>query len=154
MNAVIKRTSFAEGNYVNAEAFANTELEVPPFVANARLINKVKAGLKKLDALSVTAIQRSDKNTRATSTSTRELSFVLPAALAVKTYQIKSSADVAFSFKNSDGKIYEAVSGEIEIEPANDDKNIKGRFNVNLELPDTEEKTFVLKGSFQVLKAG
>lgn len=153
MNAVIKRNSFAEGNYVNAEAFANSELEVLPFTANARLIDKVKAGRNKLDAMSITAIQRSDKKTRATHTSTRELTLVLPADLAVGKYEVKSRADVAFSFKDGDGKIYEGVSGEIEIEPASDE-NVKGRFNINIELPDAEENTFILKGKFQVLKAG
>ncbi|EZP25881.1 DUF6252 family protein [Pseudomonas sp. RIT288] len=153
MNAVIKRTSFAAGNYVSAEAFANAQLEVNPFNANARLIDKVKTGRNKLDAMCITAIQRSDKNTRVSNTTTRELTFVLPADLAVGKYEVKSRDDVAFSFKNSDGKIYEGVSGEIEIEPASDE-NVKGRFNINIDMPDNEENIFILKGKFQVLKAG
>jgi hypothetical protein len=153
MNAVIRRTSFAEGNYVNAKAFANTELPFAEFAATSRLINKVKAGAKKLDAFCITAIERSDKRTRASQTTVRELTIVVPIDLDVGHYEVKGRDDVGFSLKNDDGTIYEGISGNISLTPASEG-NVKGSFNVNIEMPNTEEQTFILKGDFQVLKAG
>jgi hypothetical protein len=151
MNAVIKRTGFAAGNYVIAKAYANPELPFAEFDATSRLIKNVKAGPNKLDALCITAIHRSYKVTRASKTTVRELIFVLPAKLEAGEYEVKSRDDVGFSFKDNDNTIYESSSGNISIEPASDG-NVKGIFNVTLDLPD--DKTFMLKGDFQVLKAG
>jgi hypothetical protein len=153
MNAVIKRTGFAAGNYVIAKAFANTELTFVDFNATSRLIGKVKAGAKKLDALCITAIERSDKRTRASQTTVRELTILLPDSLDVGEYEVKGRDDVGFSLKNDDGTVYEGISGNISITPASEG-NVKGSFNVNIEMPNTEEQTFILKGDFKVLKAG
>lgn len=153
MNAVIKRDGFAAGNYVIAKAFANTELTFVDFNATSRLIDKVKTGAKKLDALCITAIERSDKRTRASQTTVRELTILLPDSLDVGEYEVKGRDDVGFSLKNDDGTVYEGISGNISITPASEG-NVKGSFNVNVEMPSTEEQTFILKGDFQVLKAG
>jgi hypothetical protein len=60
---------------------------------------------------------------------------------------------VIFSFIDEDGTLYEGVSGNITLEPALGD-NVRGSFDVQLELLDTDGKTFPYKGNFQVLKAG
>lgn len=151
-NAVIKRTGFAKGNYVIASAFA-TDKKIPEFNATSRLIERVKAGPKKTDAVLITAIHRPVPNTKAKSLPARELFICIPADFTTGTYQLKSRDDVSFSFKDAENTIYEAVSGTIELEPAQGE-NVKGNFKVDLELPDTDGKTFLLKGSFQVLKAG
>jgi len=153
MNVVIKRTSFARGNYVNASAFATADKEFPEFIATSRLIERVKAGEKKIDAVLITAIDRPVPNTRAKSSPARELHICIPENLEVGDYALKSREDVSFSFKDTDDTIYEGIAGNIQLEPALEN-NVKGSFNVNLELLNTEGKTFLLKGNFQVLKAG
>lgn len=153
MNATIRRTSFAEDNYVNAKAFANTELPFADFNATSRLINKVKAGPKKLDAFCITAIERSDKRTRASQTVVRELTILFPGSLDVGEHEVKSRDDVGFSLKNDDGTVYEAISGKLIIERVSEG-NVAGSFNVNIEMPNTDEQTFIFKGEFRVLEAG
>lgn len=152
MNAVIKRTSFAAGNYVNASAFA-TDKEFPDFIATSRLIERVKAGTKKTEAVLITAIDRPASNTKAKSFPARELHISIPKTFDVGDYPLKSRDDVSFSFKDADNTIYEGVSGNIVLEPAVGE-SVKGSFKVDVELPDTDGKTFLLKGNFQVLKAG
>ncbi|WP_460145890.1 hypothetical protein [Pseudomonas sp. S2_A02] len=152
MSAVIKRTSFAEGNYVNALAFANDK-EFPEFIATSRLIDRVKAGRKKTEAVLITAIDRPASKTRAKSLLARELHISIPANFEVGVYALKSRDDVSFSFKDADDTIYEGVSGSIQLEPAVGE-SVKGNFKVDLELPGTDGETFLLKGQFQVLKAG
>jgi hypothetical protein len=152
MSAVIKRTSFAEGNYVNASAFANDK-EFREFTATSRLINWVKAGRKKTEAVLITAIDRPASKTRAKSLPARELHISIPASFETGDYALKSRDDVSFSFKDADDTIYEGVSGNIQLEPSMGE-SVKGNFKVDLELPGTDGKTFLLKGQFQVLKAG
>lgn len=151
MNAVIKRTGFAKGNYVIVEAFANTELRFDEFNATSRLISKVKAGANKLDAFCITAIERSDKHTRASPTTVREMTILLPESLENGKHEAKGRADVALSFKDKDNTVYEAISGHILIEPTSEE-NVKGSFNATFDL--SEDNTFMLKGKFHVLKAG
>ncbi|MFS2096711.1 hypothetical protein ACCC96_27300 [Pseudomonas sp. Pseusp11] len=153
MNAVIKRTSFAPGNYVNASAFANTDKDFPEFIATSRLIDRVKTGINKTEAVLITAIDRPASKTRAKSSPARELHMSIPANGETGIFLLKSRDDVSASFIDADNTIYEAVSGKIEVESAAGE-NIKGKFNIDLELPGTEGKTFILKGEFQVLKAG
>lgn len=152
MNAVIKRTSFADGNYVTASAFA-TDKEVPEFIATSRLIERVKAGVKQTEAVLITAIHRPASKTKAKSLPARELHISIPADFAAGEYALKSRDDVSFSFKDADNTIYEGISGSIGLE-APVGEHVKGSFKVDLELPDTDGKTFLLKGNFQVLKAG
>jgi hypothetical protein len=153
MNTVIKRTSFAPGNYVNASAFANTDTEFPEFIATSRLIERVTTGIKKTEAVLIKAIDRPASKTRAKSSPARELHISIPANFEIGDYALKSRDDVNFSYKAADNTIYEGVSGSIQLEPAKGE-SVKGNFKVDLELPGTEGKTFLLKGSFQVLKAG
>lgn len=153
MNAVIKRTSFAPGNYVNASAFANPDNVFPEFIATSRLINWVKTGINQTQAVLIRAIDRPVSNTRAKSLPARELHISIPANFEIGDYVLKSRDDVSFSFKDADDTIYEGVSGTIQLEPAVGE-SVKGNFKVDLELPGTDGKTFLLKGSFQVLKAG
>lgn len=153
MNAVIKRTSFAPGNYVNASAFANPDSVFPEFIATSRLITRIKTGVNKTEAVLITAIDRPASKTRAKSSPARELHISIPADLATGDYALKSRDDVSFSLKDADDTVYEGVSGAIQLEPAVGE-SIKGNFKVDLELPGTDGKTFLLKGSFQVLKAG
>ncbi|WP_095187219.1 hypothetical protein [Pseudomonas sp. Irchel 3E19] len=152
MKAVIKRTSFASGNYVNAAAFA-TKTEFPEFIATSRLIDKVKSGPQKIDAVLITAIDRPAANTKAKSLASRTLYISIPDNFEVGDYQLKSRPDVDFSLKDADGTVYESVSGKIKLEPALGD-NVKGSFQADLEYPGTNGETFTLKGNFQVLKAG
>jgi hypothetical protein len=150
MNAVIKRISFAEGNYVTATAFA-THKEIPDFIATSRLIDKVKAGPNKTDAVLITAIDRPVPKTKAKSLPAREIHVCIAADFEPGVYALKNRDDVSFSFKDEDGTIYEGESGEIKLEPALGN-NVKGSFNINLEVPNTDGETFILKGEFQVLK--
>jgi hypothetical protein len=152
MNAVIKRISFAPGNYVTATAFA-THKEIPEFIATSRLINKVKAGPNKIDAVLITAIDRPAPKTRAKSMPARDFYLSIPANFEPGVYPLKSRDDVSCSFKDGDSTLYEGVSGNITLEPALGD-NVRGSFDVQLELPDTDGETFTYKGNFQVLKAG
>ncbi len=152
MKAVIKRTSFADGNYVNAAAFA-TKTEFPEFIATSRLIDNVKSGPQKTDAVLITAVHRPAAKTKAKSLAARTVYISLPANFAVGDYELRSRADVDFSFKDADGTVYESVSGNIKLEPALGD-NVKGSFQAALEYPGTGGETFTLKGNFQVLKAG
>jgi hypothetical protein len=152
MNAVIKRISFAEGNYVTADVFA-THKEIPAFVATSRFIDKLKAGLNKIDTVKITAVERPTPKTRAKSSPVREIHMCVPGDFETGVHSLKTRADVSFSFKDEDGTIYEGDSGEIKLEPASGE-NVKGSFNVNLELPNTNGKTFIIKGDFQVRKAG
>ncbi|SFW80485.1 hypothetical protein [Pseudomonas sp. NFACC04-2] len=152
MNAVINQLSFAKGNYVTASAFSNHDKEFPEFAATSRLIEKKKAGVKQTETVVITAVDREEKQTRASITSKRELIISIPADYEPGSYELKTRDDVSFSLRDSDKTIYEGVSGTIDLVPA-PEGNIKGKFNVNLELPDTNGETFILKGQFQVLKA-
>jgi hypothetical protein len=113
----------------------------------------VKAGPKKTEAVLITAIDRPVSKTKAKSFPARELHISIPATFDVGDYPLKSRDDVSFSFKDADNIIYEGISGNIVLEPAVGE-SVKGSFKVDLELPDTDGKTFLLKGNFQVLKAG
>jgi hypothetical protein len=152
MSASIQRTSFAEGNYVTAAVYPSNE-KFPAFVATSRLIDKLKAGLNKIDTVKITAVERPTPKTRAKSSPVREIHMCVPGDFETGVHSLKTRADVSFSFKDEDGTIYEGDSGEIKLEPASGE-NVKGSFNVNLELPNTDGETFILKGNFQVLKAG
>ncbi|OOG10680.1 hypothetical protein [Pseudomonas sp. C9] len=152
MNAVIKRTSFAEGNYINASAFA-TEKDITDFIATSRLIDRVKSGPQKTETVKITAIDRPASKTKAKSLPARELVICIPADFAPGEYPLKSRDDVSFSFKDADDTIYEGISGDIVLEPGVGD-SVKGNFKIDLEFPDTDGETFLLKGVFQVLKAG
>ncbi|MHC8400875.1 hypothetical protein ACYZTX_15735 [Pseudomonas sp. MDT1-17] len=152
MTATIKPNSFANGNYVNASAFA-TGKEFPEFIATSRLIERVKAGTKMTEAVLITAIHRPAPKTKAKNLPARELLISIPANFETGDYALKSRDDVSFSFKDEDNTIYEGISGNIVVEPATGER-VKGTFKVNLEIPGTDEKTFLLKGNFQVLKAG
>jgi hypothetical protein len=152
MNAVIKRISFAPGNYVTATAFA-THKEIPEFIATSRLIDKLKAGLNKIDTVKITAVERSTPKTRAKSSPVREIHMCVPGDFKTGVHFLKTRDDVSVSFIDEDGTLYEGVSGNITLEPALGD-NVRGSFDVQLELPDTDGKTFPYKGNFQVLKAG
>lgn len=152
MNAVIKPTSFAKGNYVIASAFA-THKEIPQFIATSRLIDKVKAGRDIIDAIKITAVHRPDKKTKAKSLPPREIYLCIPDNYEQGEHALKTRADVSFSFKDEDSTIYEGISGNITLEPALGE-NVKGSFVVQLERPDTDGETFICKGNFQVLKAG
>ncbi|PZW64892.1 hypothetical protein F475_00965 [Pseudomonas sp. URMO17WK12:I6] len=149
MNAVIKQISFAPGNYVTAKAYANTGTPFEDFIATSRLIDQVKVGVQQLDAVQITAIDRPASNTKAKSYPAREIIIILPKDFPVGKHAIKSSPDVALSFKD-DTVVSEAISGEIEIEPAVDSANVKARFKVVVE--NADETTFQLNGDFQVLK--
>ncbi|UZE21709.1 hypothetical protein LOY67_16815 [Pseudomonas sp. B21-056] len=152
MNAVINQLSFAKGNYVTASAFSNHGKEFPEFAATSRLIEKKKAGVKQTETVVITAVDREEKQTRASITSKRELIISIPADYEPGSYELKTRDDVSFSLRESDQTIYEGISGTIDLVPA-PEGNIKGKFNVDLELPDTDGETFILKGQFQVLKA-
>jgi hypothetical protein len=151
MNTVINRLSFAQGNYVTASAFSTHGKDFPEFAATSRLIEKKPAGISRTEAVVITAIDREEKKTRTTDTSTRELIISLPADFEPGVYELKTRDDVSLSLKEST-TIYEGVSGSIELVPASEG-NVKGNFNVDLELPDGDGETFILKGQFQVLKA-
>lgn len=153
MNAVIKQISFAPGNYVTASAFANPDNDFPEFIATSRLINRVKTGINQTEAVLIRAIDRPVSNTRAKSSPARELHISIPANFEIGDYVLKSRNDVNISFKDTDDTVYEGVSGSIQLEPAVGE-SVKGNFKVDLELPGTGGKTFLLKGSFLVLTAG
>ncbi|TPG98131.1 hypothetical protein EAH72_04135 [Pseudomonas caspiana] len=142
MNAVVKRVSFAEGNFVTASAQGNSNF--PEFIATSRLIEKIKIGSE--EALLLTAIERVKDNPL------REIYISIPATLAPQTYNVQNNPLVSFGLKIDD-KIYESVAGEITLNPPLDDKNMAGSFKVEVEVPDSDGKTFVVKGNFQVLKA-
>lgn len=150
MNAVIKRTSFARGNYVNATAFANPSVKFDPFIATSRLIDKVKTGTAKTDAVLITAVDRPTSPTKAQSFPAREFSILIPADFAVGVYSLQNRDDVAFSFKDADSTVYESVSGKLELEPSIGN-NVKGKVDANLDGPNGA--TFQLKVEFQVLKS-
>ncbi|MGU9805875.1 UNVERIFIED_CONTAM: hypothetical protein HPS20_15440 [Pseudomonas sp. CM11] len=151
MNAATYQLSFAPGNYVTASAFSTNGKDFPEFVATSRLIEKKKAGITRTEAVVITAIDREEKKTRATITSTRELIIIIPASFEPGSYELKTRDDVGFSLKEST-TIYEGISGSIELVPASEG-NVRGNFNVDLELPGTNGQTMLLKGQFQVLKA-
>lgn len=153
MNAATTQLSFAPGNYVTASAFATNGKDFPEFVATSRLIEKKKAGIKQTETVVITAIDREEKKTKASTTTTRELTISIPADYEPGSYELKTRDDVSFSLKESDKTIYEGVSGSIDLTPASEG-NVKGKFNIDLELPDTDGQTFILKGQFQVLKVG
>jgi|UPI000362229C hypothetical protein len=149
MNAVIKRISFADGNYVTAKAYANTGPSFEDFSATSRLIDHVKVGTEKLGALKITAVDRPASDTKAKSYPAREIIFILPEGCPVGTYEIKSRPDVALSFKDGTA-VGEAISGEIEIEPTVDNANVKATFKVDVENADGTKCQ--LDGKLQVLK--
>ncbi|WLH10545.1 hypothetical protein PSH58_16745 [Pseudomonas hefeiensis] len=151
MNAATHQLSFAPGNYVTASAFSTNGKEFPEFVATSRLIEKKKAGITRTEAVVITAIDREEKKTRATVTSTRELTISIPANFEPGSYELKTRDDVSFSFKAST-TIYEGISGSIELIPTSEG-NVRGNFNVDLELPEADGQTILLKGQFQVRKA-
>ncbi|WP_236192819.1 hypothetical protein [Pseudomonas glycinae] len=151
MNVAIKRASFAPGNFFNASAYPASDIE--DFVATSRLIAQEKVGPEKVEAIHVTAIHRPGLKTRASKSQTaREINILMPANLALGNYILKTRHDVDFSFKDAELNIFEGVSGEIKLEPAQEDENVRGSFQVEVEDPRTEGKTFLLKGQFQVLK--
>ncbi len=149
MSAAIKQTSFNSGNYVTAKAFANTGPSFKDFSATSRLIDKVKVGVLQLDAIQITAIDRPASNTKAKSYPAREIIIILPKDYPVGKHVIKSSHDVALSFKDGTS-VSEAISGDIEIKPAGDSANVKATFKVVVE--NADGTTFQLNGEFQVLK--
>ncbi|RON24331.1 hypothetical protein BK660_01265 [Pseudomonas brassicacearum] len=153
MNAVIKRISFAEGNYVTATPYA-THKVIPEFIATSRLIDTVKSGPKKINTVKITAIDRPASKTRAKSSPAREICLCLPDSFEPGEYVLKTRDDVSSSFKDENGIVYEGVSGNITLQPTVGENNVAGLFDINYELPDTEGETFILKGKFQVLKAG
>jgi hypothetical protein len=141
MNAVVKRVSFAEGNFVTASAQGNSNF--PEFIATSRLIEKIKIG--SAEVVLLTAIERVNNKLR-------EIYISIPADLTPRTYNVQNNSQVSFGLKIDD-KIYESVAGEITLNPPLDDKNMAGSFKVEVEVPDSDGKTFVAKGNFQVLKA-
>ncbi|CAH0270360.1 hypothetical protein [Pseudomonas brassicacearum] len=151
MNAATHQLSFAPGNYVTGSAFSTNGKDFPEFVATSRLIEKRKAGISQTEAIVITAIDREEKKTRASITSTRELIISIPANLEPGSYDLNTRDDVSFSLKEST-TIYEGISGSIELVPASEG-NVRGNFNVDLELPETDGQTMLLKGQFQVRKA-
>jgi hypothetical protein len=149
MSAVIKQISFAPGNYVTAKASANTGKSFADFIATSRLIDQVKVGTEKVNAVQITAIDRPASSTKAKSYPARELIIILPEDYPVGKHEIKSRPDVALSFKD-DTAVSEAISGHIEIEPAVGSANVKARFKVSVE--NADGTTFQLDGDLQVLK--
>ena len=149
MNAVIRRTSFAPGNYVTAKAFANTGTPVADFIATSRLIDQVKVGTQKLDAVQITAIDRQASVTKAKSYPAREIIIIIPKDYPVGKHVIKSSANVALSYKNGTS-VSEADKGYIEILPTVGSANVKATFKADIE--NADGTTFQLGGEFQVLK--
>lgn len=151
INPVIKRSGFAEGNYFIADAFTGGKFSFEEFNATSRLIDRLKAGLKKLDVVKITAIERTLPHTRAGHPSVRELTISLPIELAIGKYEFKDGT--SFSFKDAEGKVVEASSGTLEILPSAGDV-VKGKIKADLDVPGSEGETFALNASFQVLKAG
>lgn len=151
MSAVIKQISFAPGNYVTAKASANTGKSFADFIATSRLIDQVKVGTEKVNAVQITAIDRPASDTKAKSYPARELIIIIiiPKDYPVGKHEIKSRPDVALSFKD-DTAVSEAISGHIEIEPAVGSANVKARFKVSVE--NADGTTFQLDGDLQVLK--
>lgn len=151
MNAVINQLSFAQGNYVTASAFSTQGKDFPEFAATSRLIEKKVAGATRTETVVITAVDREEKMTRVSATSTRELIICIPANYELGIHKIKTRDDVSFSFKDEDKIVYEGIKGTIELVPA-PEGNVKGSFNIDIEIPESEEQTFILKGQFQVLK--
>ncbi|MCH4901972.1 MULTISPECIES: hypothetical protein [Pseudomonas] len=149
MNAVIRRTSFAPGNFVTAKAFANGGAPVADFTASSRLIETKKVGPDKIDAVEITAIDRPPSGTKAKTNPARELTLIVPDGFPIGKHVLTSRSDVAVSYKDGTA-ISEGISGDIEIKPASDQKNVAADFNVTLE--NADGTTFQLKGGFQVLK--
>ena len=153
INPVIKRSGFAEGNYFIGDAFTGGKFSFEAFNATSRLIDRLKAGLKKLDVVKITAIERTPPRTRAGSTSVRELTISLPIELAIGEYELKGTDGTSFSFKDAEGKVVEASSGTLKILPS-EGNVVKGEIKADLDVPGSEGETFALKARFQVLKAG
>jgi hypothetical protein len=151
MNAAINQPSFAQGNYVTASAFSTQGKDFPEFVATSRLIEKKVAGPTRTATVVITAVDREQKMTRISASSTRELIICIPANYELGVHKIKTRDDVSFSFKDKNKVVYEGIKGTIELVPATEG-NVKGSFNIDIEIPDSEEQTFILKGQFQVLK--
>jgi hypothetical protein len=152
MNAVISQMSFAHGNYVTASAFSTQGKDFPEFAATSRLIKKNVAGPARTETVVITAVDREEKMTRVSTTSTRELIICIPANYELGVHDLKTRDDVSFSFKDEENIVYEGIKGTIELVPASEG-NVKGNFYIDVEIPDSEEQTFILKGQFQVLKA-
>ncbi|MHA3737330.1 hypothetical protein ACXR0M_16910 [Pseudomonas sp. Eth.TT006] len=149
MNAVIRQISFAPGNFVTAKVFANSGDAVADFIASSRLIDNLKVGPDKIDAVQITAIDRPPSATKAKTYAARELTLIVPKGFPIGKHALTSSSDVAVSYKDGTA-ISEGISGDIEIKPASDQKNVAAAFNVTLE--NADGTTFQLKGDFQVLK--
>ena len=158
MNAASNSLSFAPNNYVLASAYSTQGKEFPEFAATSRLIEKKLAGIDKVETIVITAVDREEKKTTATATTTRELIICIPADYELGVHQVGNDlrgtvrSDVGFSYKDADKFIYEGVSGNIELLPASEG-HTKGVFNIAVEIPGSEGQTFILKGEFQVLKA-
>ena len=148
MNAVIRRTSFADGNFFTAKAFANTGTPFTDFTASSRLIDTVKVGPGKVDAEQITAIDRPPSVTKVKSNPAREITLVVPKGYPLDKHYISSGPDVALSIKDGT-TVSEAISGHIEIKPGTGG-NVAASFKVVVENPDAT--TFQLDGDFQVLK--
>lgn len=153
INPVIKRSGFAEGNYFIGDAFTGGKFSFEAFNATSRLIDRAKAGLKKLDVVKITAIERTPAPTRAGRSSVRELTLSIPSELAVGEYELKGNDGSSFSFKDANSHVVEASSGTLKILPSTGDV-VKGEIKAALDVPGSEGETFVLNARFQVLKAG
>jgi hypothetical protein len=149
MNAVIRRISFAPGNFVTAKAFANDGPSVADFTATSRLIDTIKVGPDKVDAVQITAIDRPPSDTRAKTYDAREITLIVPKDYPLGKHALSNSGGVAASYKNGDA-ISEGISGEIEIKAASDQKNVAATFKIIME--NADETKFQLNGEFQVLK--
>ncbi|EJN25927.1 hypothetical protein PMI36_01546 [Pseudomonas sp. GM79] len=153
INPVIKRSGFAEGNYFIGDAFTGGKFSFEEFNATSRLIDTLKAGLKKLDVVKITAIERTLPHTRAGHSSVRELTISLPIELAIGKYELKGTDGTSLSFKDTNGHVVEATSGTLEILPSEEDV-VKCKIKAYLDVPGSEGETFALNARFQVLKAG
>lgn len=149
MNAVIRRISFAPGNFVTAKAFANDGPPVADFIATSRLIDTQQVGPDKVDAVKITAIDRPPSDTRAKTYDAREITLIVPKDYPLGKHALSNSGGVAASYKNGNA-ISEGISGEIEIKAASDQKNVAATFKILME--NADETTFQLNGEFQVLK--
>ena len=148
MNAVIRSTSFAPGNFFTAKAFANTGASFADFIASSRLINTIKVGPGKVDAEQIIAIDRPPSVTKVKSNPAREITLVVPKGYPLGKHDISSGPDVALSIKDGT-TVSEAISGHIEIKP-DTGGNIAASINVVVE--NSDATTFQLKGDFKVLK--
>jgi hypothetical protein len=141
MNLIVKTLGFAPGEHFRT---ANTH-EFPEFIAtSAFFINREEIHLTQL-----VAVERPVRLTHQGATiAVREITISLPDSLASANYPVGGESDVSLSIK-VDGAVSEAVSGTVTLDPQLDGK-LSGDFNVAIDIPGPVDKTFVLKGHFEV----